>query len=93
MLNKYNSLFNLIYNKANNIKEDSLDIECTISVSFLDAYKCKRVKVSVDKQVKCECLSNEYINSFYNECDKCDGTGFINQNGFSVICNRCNGLL
>ena len=91
MSNKYNSLFNLIYNKANNIREDNLDIECTVSVSFLDAYKCKRVKVNVDKQVKCECLSNEYIDSFYGECDKCNGAGFIKQNGFSVVCNRCNG--
>ena len=91
MGNSYNSLFNLIYNRANNIKEDNLDIECTASVSFLDAFKCKRVKVKVDVQTKCECLSNEYIDSFYEECDKCSGNGKVVLNGFDVICNRCDG--
>ena len=91
MNNKYDSLFNLIYNKANNIGNEDLDIECSVSVSFLDAYKCKRVKVLVDKQVKCECLSNEHIDSFYDECDKCFGNGTIKLNGYDVICNRCNG--
>lgn len=91
MSNKNNSLFELIYNKANNINVKNLSIEDMISVSFLDALKNKTVSVKVNQQEKCECLKSEHVSSFYIPCDKCDEKGFLNVDNNKVVCNRCFG--
>ena len=91
MINKNNSLFELLYNKANRIEDECLDLEDTINVSFFDVVKSKTVKVLVNQQESCECTKDEYASSFYCDCDKCGNTGVINAGNVTVICNRCIG--
>jgi len=91
MNNRNNSLFELIYNKANKVEDECLDIEDTIDVSFLDVIKRKTVKVLVKQQEPCMCLKDEYASSFYCDCDKCNNSGVLVLGNIKVLCNRCKG--
>lgn len=91
MNNKNNSLFEFLYNKANYIEDECLNLEDTIDVSFFDVIKNKTVKVLAYQQENCECIKDEYASSFYYDCDKCEGVGVIDFGNNKVTCNRCDG--
>ena len=53
--------------------------------------KILQVKVVSKVSIPCKCVQSVNFNTYYDKCDKCNGSGKLTFNGNEVVCNRCYG--